>query len=877
MGGRAHIRDTGPIGRLVEELEDGVGSATQDPDNRAPAGVARGDVGDVVDLADDLNLAAVDRRRTDVDVGVENVDVGEAKAGDLAAVFCRLDEDRSGLGAGPGDQGACVQGGAAIDHDVLADDRDVAAVDEVRRRIELVPDDVHRPGFERDVAPVEDEVLADTQHFVEAVADVERRVGQLQHVIGVGRRGAGEIDPVQRRVRHARARAGDDDLRRPGADVDMHFRAGRQTRHVDAVFGSPCADDRAEQGVEPATGGQDDRACEGLGIDRVDSGAAAELGRFDPGQGVGLAPDHQTERREHHVGVALLDQGVDAAAAVDRVVAEAAGDPVVAGAADDDVVAATADQNGLGRRDRRAGERAAAAAADDSEALAGGRAIARGDAERARTGARVGDDDRGPCGVERGAEPRVGAGDRLEDLRERERIAEVDIDPGAVGQRHQQVAGSFRDRRAGKRAATARAEQAKIGGGCRCAVRSDLKIAANRSGISQLDRGAGAVECRGDCRRGGMDRRENLAQRRGCAQIHQHGGPAPGRQVEGRTVDPCPVVQHTQRHRGRESGHVDSHALGRAEAQAAVERLDLGGEVQPAECRDVDRVRARAAGQLGELEAGNRVDHAVGRQRRVRQREIHVARLDQGIESDPTVDRVGATVAGDTVVPGAAAQAVRAAGTDENVVARAAAQHHRTSEGRGIEQVGAVRAVDLDPLDIRQHVEQGRALRRDHCTDATTRQVDRRGRDVRLIAPALLADEGDDPGPADGRLADEHVALVNSLEPHQGALHVLDVGVPGDGIAGLTGEFQIERAAGDRAVERDRDDLAGAFGEVERRAHCIADEQTPCTELDRRVDPAAAVEGVEPRAARQEVVARAALQDVVACAAVEGDRAEREG
>ena len=131
------------------------------------------------------------------------------------------------------------------------------------------------------------------------------------------------------------------------------------------------------------------------------------------------------------------------------------------------------------------------------------------------------------------------------------------------------------------------------------------------------------------------------------------------------------------------------------------------------------------------------------------------------------------------------------------------------------------------------------------CALPISHQVDRRGRDVRLIASALLANEGDDPGPADRRLADEHIALIHGLESYQGALHVPGVSVPGEGIAGLAGEAQIESTAGDRAAERDRDDLVGTFGEVERGGCGGANEQRPRTELDHRIDPAAAVQGVE--------------------------------
>ena len=160
---------------------------------------------------------------------------------------------------------------------------------------------------------MEDEILADVQHFVEAMADVERVVGQAQHVVGVGLHRAGEVDPLQRRLRHVRARAGDDDLRRPGADVDAHLIGRNQAGHIDPVFGISGADGRPPQGVAAATGGQHDRAPEIPGIDRVDAGAAAQLGGVDAAQAVGLAgADLQAGRGQHHVGVALLDQRVDA-------------------------------------------------------------------------------------------------------------------------------------------------------------------------------------------------------------------------------------------------------------------------------------------------------------------------------------------------------------------------------------------------------------------------------------------------------------------------------------------------------------------------------------------------------------------------------------
>ena len=377
-----------------------------------------------------------------------------------------------------------------------------------------------------------------------------------------------------------------------------------------------------------------------------------------------------------------------------------------------------------------------------------------------------------------------------------------------------------------------------------------------------------------------MDRREDFGQRRGRTDVHGHHGAVGQHDVEVGTRDGVhagAVVQRRQRHGRCQSGHVDGDARGAAEAQAAVERIDIGVEVQPGECRDVDRVRTHAAGQFGVLEARDRVDHAAGRQGRVRQREIEVAGLDQGVEADAGVDRVGAGAAGDAVVAGAAAQAVRAGAADQHVVAHTAAQHHGAREARCVEQVGSVRAVDLGSLDVRQQIQQGHALRGHDCTDAAARQVDRRGCDVRLLAPALLADEGDDPGAAEGRLAHEHVALVHGLEPRQGALHIPDVGVPRDRVGGLAGEVQLEGAARHSAAERDRDDFVGAFGEVERRTRGGADEQRARAELDRRVDPGAAVEHVAPCAARQEVVARAALQYVVTGAAVERDRAEREG
>ena len=117
-----------------------------------------------------------------------------------------------------------------------------------------MPDDVHRAGFERDIATVDEEVLRDGQHFVAAVTDVECSVRQPQHVVGMGRVGAGEVYPLQRRLRDVRSRARDDDRRRPGADVHVDLVGRREAADVDEVLHVAGAAGRPEQRVEAAAG-----------------------------------------------------------------------------------------------------------------------------------------------------------------------------------------------------------------------------------------------------------------------------------------------------------------------------------------------------------------------------------------------------------------------------------------------------------------------------------------------------------------------------------------------------------------------------------------------------------------------------------------------
>ena len=877
---RTDISDRYAEGSLVKELQNellplGRRRVEQGLD-RAAAEVVVGDVGLVVDLGDDPHAAAIDRRRTDVDIDLQDVDVREARTGDLGVEFGGLDQDRAGCG--PDEGAARVQHSATIDGDVLADDGDVAALADAGRRIERVSDDVHRASFERDVATAEDQVLRDVQDLVAAVSDVERRVRQPQHVVGVRDLGAAEVYPLQRRLADVSSRARDDDLRRPVADVDIHLGASHQAAHVHAVFDIARAHGRPQQGVEATTRAQYQRPLKRLGIDRVRAGAARQLGLFDGGERVGLTIDQQAGRAQHDVGVALLNERVGSTAAKDRVLAEATGDPVVTGAADEGVVACAAVQRGLRHRERRAGERAADtehAGADQAQGLACGGAVARGDAQCAGPGAGVGDDDRSTGRIQRRAQPRAGEGEKFEHLPQGQCVAQVDIELGAVGQRDQHVAGAFGDRPACQGAAAAGAQQAEVGcrsagTGCRDREVADAqaRVGEHQGRAARVDRGS-----HGRCSR--VDGIEHVLQRHRTCCAHGLCAGVAQRQREARQwhdFHASAVVQHGQRHRAFEPAHVHGDAVGGAEPEPTVQVWGLGVDVEAGERRHVDRVGACAASQFSYFEARDRIDPTAARQRQVRQCEARVARLEQGIHACAGVHHVGAAAAADAVVAFAAKQAVGTVGTDQQVIAGATAEQHRSGESRAIKTVGARGAVDRNALDVRQTVEQRGARLRGRCGhNAAANESERRGGDRGLDAAAQTAREGDDPRPAGGRLGHEHVALVQCLELHQRTLDVPGVRIPGQGFGGLPGIAEGESAARDSARERDGHDLVQPLGEIQRGAHGVAHQHGPRADLDRGVETKPAVQAVDTVVASQEVVACAALQNVVARAAFERD------
>ena len=119
---------------------------------------------------------------------------------------------------------------------------------------------------------------------------------------------------------------------------------------------------------------------------------------------------------------------------------------------------------------------------------------------------------------------------------------------------------------------------------------------------------------------------------------------------------------------GPEAARVDDVLV---EAAAALERVlatACAKDHVATEAVGVQGVGAAASGEFGALYARQGFVAAAHVQRRVRQREVHVARLDQGVDACTTRD---------AVLPGPAGQAVVAAAADERVVAGLAVQHHR--------------------------------------------------------------------------------------------------------------------------------------------------------------------------------------------------------
>ena len=198
-------------------------------------------------------------------------------------------------------------------------------------------------------------------------------------------------------------------------------------------------------------------------------------------------------------------------------------------------------------------------------------------------------------------------------------------------------------------------QQAKVGRGERCAIRCDLQQAEPGAGIGQLDCHAGAVDRRGNAGRGQMDRRKDLSQGRGRADVNRHDDATPERDIEVRASD-------------------------RADASPMVQHRERGAWRQCVEATGVDHVRAGAADEPGELHPRQRIDLEANRQLAVRQRETRVARLVQRVAAQATVDRVCPGAAGDHVVARAADQYVGQSVADDGVGERRAGHVAETRE-----------------------------------------------------------------------------------------------------------------------------------------------------------------------------------------------------
>src|SRR5262249_49500172 len=146
----------------------------------------------------------------------------------------------------------------------------------------------------------------------------------------------------------------------------------------------------------------------------------------------------------------------------------------------------------------------------------------------------------------------------------------------------------------------------------------DLEVAAGAHRVSQRDRVARGIEAhgqppRGDRVRGEGYRVEYILERLDAVQTHvdrlavRQGDPE---------VTPRDRVHPGASVQGREGGdrlqvrHVHQRAFGRPDAVATMEVLQLRGRGEPGEGRGVELVAALSTGELGVLEARDRVDHA---------------------------------------------------------------------------------------------------------------------------------------------------------------------------------------------------------------------------------------------------------------------------
>src|SRR5262249_14035186 len=94
-----------------------------------------------------------------------------------------------------------------------------------------------------------------------------------------------------------------------------------------------------EEGVVPRAAEERGRAGERRGVEQVVAGAAAERHLFEVEEDLrGVRADGERGRRRRDVGVAALDQAVDARLTFEDVKPAPAGKGVVAGAAEDEVV-----------------------------------------------------------------------------------------------------------------------------------------------------------------------------------------------------------------------------------------------------------------------------------------------------------------------------------------------------------------------------------------------------------------------------------------------------------------------------------------------------------------------------------------------------------